>query len=92
MKISWMRCVEVFTKRWKLWTFICEAYKTELERAYGLDIVAGSENINFYTGLLRFEWLTPLMKVITSLGNSGIFWIVFGIGHIVYKKIQKRRI
>lgn len=42
----------------------------------------------FIQDFLRFEWLTPLMKVITSLGNSGIFWIVLGLVLLFTRKYR----
>lgn len=38
---------------------------------------------------LRQEWLTPAVKVITSLGNAGIFWIVLTAILLVVPKTRK---
>lgn len=38
---------------------------------------------------LRQEWLTPIMKFITSLGNAGIFWIILTIVLLCFKKTRK---
>ena len=43
----------------------------------------------FIQEFLRFEWLTPMVKVITSLGNSGIFWIILGV-LLLFTKRYKR--
>lgn len=38
---------------------------------------------------IRQEWLTPIMKFITSLGNAGIIWIVLSILLLCIKKTRK---
>lgn len=38
---------------------------------------------------LRFEWLTPIVKGVTSLGNSGILWIILSALFLIFKKTRK---
>jgi len=38
---------------------------------------------------LRAEWLNPVMRCITSLGNEGIFWIALIIALFFFKKTRK---
>lgn len=38
---------------------------------------------------LRAEWLNPVMRIITSLGNEGIFWIALIILMFFFKKTRK---
>ena len=38
---------------------------------------------------LRFEWMTPIWKFITSLGDSGWFWILLTIILLLSKKTRK---
>ncbi|MBQ8837416.1 MAG: phosphatase PAP2 family protein [Clostridia bacterium] len=38
---------------------------------------------------LRFEWLTPIVKGITYLGNAGILWIILSVLFIAFKKTRK---
>lgn len=38
---------------------------------------------------LRIGFLTPIMQLITSLGDSGIFWIVLTILLLIFKKTRK---
>jgi len=37
---------------------------------------------------LRQDWLTPIVKFITSLGNAGIVWIVLSILLLCFKKTR----
>lgn len=38
---------------------------------------------------LRTDWLNPIMRVITSLGDEGIFWIVLIIAMFFFKRTRK---
>lgn len=38
---------------------------------------------------LRAEWLTPVMRFFTSLGEVGIFWIVLSLVFLCFKKTRK---
>ena len=38
---------------------------------------------------LRFDFLTPLMKFITTLGNSGIIWIIIAAILLIVPKTRK---
>ena len=38
---------------------------------------------------LRIEWLTPLVRLITSLGNAGIFWIILSVVLLFFKRTRK---
>ena len=38
---------------------------------------------------VRRDWLTPIMKGITSLGNAGAFWIVMVLLLLLYKPTRK---
>lgn len=38
---------------------------------------------------VRADWLTPVMKAITSLGNGGWFWIVLSVLLLCFKKTRK---
>lgn len=38
---------------------------------------------------LRHECLTPFWRVITTLGNAGIFWVVLSVALIIPKKTRK---
>lgn len=38
---------------------------------------------------LRADFLTPLWKAITFLGDKGWFWIALGIGLLLFKKTRK---
>ena len=37
---------------------------------------------------LRGDFLTPIMKVITHLGDKGIFWIVLTLALLIYRKTR----
>ncbi|MBQ6633633.1 MAG: phosphatase PAP2 family protein [Ruminococcus sp.] len=37
---------------------------------------------------LRADWLTPIMKAITYLGEVGWFWLVVSIGLMIWKKYR----
>ncbi len=37
----------------------------------------------------RRDWMTPIWKFITSLGDAGWFWIVLAIGLLIVKKTRK---
>lgn len=37
---------------------------------------------------LRNDFLTPVIKFITSLGDSGIFWIILTVFLLIYKKTR----
>ena len=43
----------------------------------------------FIQEYLRFEWMTPIWKFITSLGNAGWFWIVLTVILLIPKKTRK---
>lgn len=43
----------------------------------------------FIQEFLRFEWLTRVMKFITSLGNGGVIWIVLAVILICTKHYRK---
>ena len=38
---------------------------------------------------LRFEWLTPILKAITYLGEKGIFWILLCVALLIPKKTRR---
>ena len=38
---------------------------------------------------IRQDWLTPIMKVITFLGNDGIFFIVLSIVFLLFRRTRK---
>lgn len=38
---------------------------------------------------VRADWLTPIMKLITSLGNGGWFWIALSLLLLCFKKTRK---
>lgn len=38
---------------------------------------------------LRAEWLTPVVKGITYLGNAGILWIILSLVFLIFKKTRK---
>ena len=38
---------------------------------------------------VRMEWLNPIVKVFTSLGNGGIVWIVLTIAMLCWKPTRK---
>lgn len=38
---------------------------------------------------LRFDWLTPIVKVITEIGNLGLIWLITSILLICFKKTRK---
>lgn len=38
---------------------------------------------------LRCAFLTPVMRVITTLGNSGIFWIVLTLLLLIFKRTRR---
>lgn len=43
----------------------------------------------FIQEYLRFDWLTPFVKFISSLGNAGFFWILLSVGFLCFKKTRK---
>ena len=43
----------------------------------------------FIQEFLRFQWLTPVMKFITTLGNGGAIWIVLAVILISTKQYRK---
>lgn len=43
----------------------------------------------FIQEFLRFEWLNPIVLLLTSLGNAGIVWIVLAAMLLVQKKYKK---
>ena len=56
-----------------------------IEWAYELD-----ENILlFIQQYVRDDFLTPVMKMITMLGNAGFIWIVFAIVFLIIKKYRR---
>lgn len=38
---------------------------------------------------IRQDWLTPIMKVITSLGNAGIVWIAITVLLLCFRKTRR---
>ena len=38
---------------------------------------------------IRLEWLNPIVMFITSLGNSGIIWIILGLVLVCFKKTRR---
>lgn len=38
---------------------------------------------------IRQEWLTPVMKVITSLGNAGLVWIALSVVLVCFRKTRR---
>ena len=38
---------------------------------------------------LRFEWLTPVMRFITYLGDAGILWIILSVLFLIFVKTRK---
>lgn len=43
----------------------------------------------FFENVIRMDWLTPIMKVITTLGDDGIFFIILGLVMLCFKKTRK---
>ena len=43
----------------------------------------------FFENVIRMEWLTPIMKIITTLGDDGIFFIILGLVMLFFKKTRK---
>ena len=38
---------------------------------------------------LNADWLTPIMKLITYMGEAGIFWIILCLVLIILKKTRR---
>lgn len=43
----------------------------------------------FFEKFIRMGWLTPIMKIITTLGDDGIFFIIIGLVMLFFKKTRK---
>lgn len=43
----------------------------------------------FFEKSIRMDWLNPIMKIITTLGDDGIFFIILGIVMLFFKKTRK---
>ena len=43
----------------------------------------------FFENVIRMDWLSPIMKVITTLGDDGIFFIILGVVMLFFKKTRK---
>ena len=43
----------------------------------------------FFEKFVRMDWLTPIMKIITTLGDDGIFFIILGVVMLFFKKTRK---
>ena len=43
----------------------------------------------FFKDFVRMDWLTPIMKIITTLGDEGIFFIILGLVMLCFKKTRK---
>ena len=43
----------------------------------------------FFENFIRMDWLTPIMKIITTLGDDGIFFIILGVVMLFFKKTRK---
>ncbi len=43
----------------------------------------------FFKEVVRADWLNPIMKVITTLGDDGIFFIILGLVMLCFKKTRK---
>ncbi len=43
----------------------------------------------FFENSVRMDWLTPIMKIITTLGDDGIFFIILGLVMLFFKKTRK---
>ena len=43
----------------------------------------------FFEKSIRMDWLDPIMKVITTLGDEGIFFIIIGLLMIFFEKTRK---
>ena len=43
----------------------------------------------FFEKFIRMDWLTPIMKIITTLGDDGIFFIILGLVMLFFKKTRK---
>lgn len=43
----------------------------------------------FFESTMRVAWLTPIMKIITMLGDDGIFFIALGLVMLIFKKTRK---
>ena len=43
----------------------------------------------FFKDFVRMDWLTPIMKIITTLGDEGIFFIALGLLMLCFKKTRK---
>ena len=43
----------------------------------------------FFEKFVRMDWLTPIMKIITTLGDEGIFFIILGLVMLCFKKTRK---
>ena len=38
---------------------------------------------------LRADWLNPIMRAITSLGNAGAFWILLAAALLLFRRTRK---
>lgn len=38
---------------------------------------------------LRFDWLNPIMRFITMLGDAGIMWIILGAAMLFFRKTRR---
>ncbi len=43
----------------------------------------------FFEKFIRMDWLNPIMKIITTLGDDGIFFIIIGLVMLFFKKTRK---
>ncbi len=43
----------------------------------------------FFEKFVRMDWLDPIMKIITTLGDDGIFFIILGLVMLLFKKTRK---
>ncbi len=43
----------------------------------------------FFEKFIRYDWLDPVMWVITHLGDDGIFFIIIGLVMLIFKKTRK---
>ena len=43
----------------------------------------------FFKDFVRMDWLTPIMKIITTLGDEGILFIALGLVMLCFKKTRK---
>ena len=56
-------------------------YKIQNERMIFLEAILNFDLaiFEFFKDFVRMDWLTPIMKIITTLGDEGIFFFALGL-------------